>query len=66
MWLIIVFALIYFIYKYVYIPLLFWDKKNVPHESPIPIFGNVFGFVTGKESNIEINDRIYKMYPNDM
>nr|ATB55048.1 cytochrome P450 6CY19 [Aphis gossypii] len=42
-----------------------WQKANVPHIKPIPLFGNLAKTLLGLESLYEGFDRIYRQFPNE-
>ncbi|KAF5285375.1 hypothetical protein FQR65_LT13265 [Abscondita terminalis] len=43
----------------------YWKEKNVKHEKPIPIFGNILPIVLRRSSNTEEFSRIYKKFNNE-
>lgn len=43
----------------------YWKKRNVKHEEPIPLFGNMYRNVMGKQSIIQIATELYEKYPDE-
>lgn len=43
----------------------FWKLRNVPGPKPVPVFGNVFRLMFGKECSPEFQVRIRQKYPNE-
>lgn len=43
----------------------YWKKRNVKHEEPIPIFGNMYRNIMGKQSIIQMATELYEKYPDE-
>ncbi|KOB64846.1 Cytochrome P450 [Operophtera brumata] len=43
----------------------YWAKRNVKHNSPIPLFGNHFNNVFGLRSIVEVATELYNQYPEE-
>ncbi|GBP59927.1 Cytochrome P450 6B2 [Eumeta japonica] len=43
----------------------YWEKRGVPHEKPLPFFGNAFRVFTQKVSPSQGGVEIYRKYPNE-
>ncbi|PZC83862.1 hypothetical protein B5X24_HaOG200099 [Helicoverpa armigera] len=43
----------------------YWEKRNIKHEKPIPVFGTLYNNVFAKKSITEISVELYRQYPNE-
>ncbi|CAB3243714.1 unnamed protein product [Arctia plantaginis] len=43
----------------------YWARRNVKHDRPVPLFGNLFSNIIGKKSITEITKEMYNKYPNE-
>ncbi|KAF5288514.1 hypothetical protein FQA39_LY15382 [Lamprigera yunnana] len=43
----------------------YWKDKNVVHEKPVPIFGNILPVVLRKYTNSYLFENVYKKFPNE-
>lgn len=41
-----------------------WRRLNVPHEPPVPLFGNTYRMTMGLEHQLETFDRAYRLSPD--
>lgn len=41
-----------------------WRKLNVPYAQPVPLFGNIFRFISMLENQFETFDKIYQQFPD--
>ncbi|KAF5293746.1 hypothetical protein FQA39_LY03231 [Lamprigera yunnana] len=66
MWFLIYFAVLAaIIYFYIIKPMSYWKDKNVVHEKPVPIFGNLLPVVLRKYSNNDLFQSVYRKFPNE-
>ncbi|XP_025406226.1 probable cytochrome P450 6a13 [Sipha flava] len=42
-----------------------WRTANVPHDRPMPLFGNTFRMFTGLEYPVDFFDRVYKRFAGE-
>lgn len=63
MWTIVLLGVLAFItFRHFKKSLRYWEEKNVQHDRPLPIFGNVLPNLLGKISNTEILQQLYNKY----
>ncbi|KAF5285372.1 hypothetical protein FQR65_LT13262 [Abscondita terminalis] len=62
---IVVCVLIALIYNYVIKPMNYWKEKNVKHEKPVPLFGNMLPILRRQRSTTDDFALIYNKYKND-
>lgn len=43
----------------------YWAKRNIKHDTPIPIFGNYFDVLFGRQNPVVMAMDIYKRYPTE-
>ncbi|KAF5287157.1 hypothetical protein FQA39_LY16035 [Lamprigera yunnana] len=43
----------------------YWKDRNVIYEKPLPLFGNLWPVILGKQNNSDVIRNIYKKYPNE-
>lgn len=53
---------LWLVYKWLTKDLDYYEKLGVPHEKPVPLFGNMWQFFLKKESVIEIVSRNYEKF----
>nr|XP_021182033.2 cytochrome P450 6B6-like [Helicoverpa armigera]WRX06084.1 CYP6AN1 [Helicoverpa armigera] len=53
------------LYKYTTRNHDYWEKRNIKHEKPIPVFGTLYDNVFAKKSIIEVAADLYRQYPNE-
>ncbi|KAB0793924.1 hypothetical protein PPYR_13544 [Photinus pyralis] len=63
MWAIVLLGVLTFlIYRHFKKSLNYWEEKNVQHDRPLPIFGNMLPNLLGKISNAELIQQLYNKY----
>lgn len=43
----------------------YWKERNVKHDKPIPIFGNMYRNIMGKQSITQMATELYEKYPDE-
>jgi len=62
LWIFILIAALWLLYKWLTSDHDYFAKAGVPFEKPVPIFGNLYGCLTQKESMIDVAQRGYNKF----
>ncbi|XP_075970236.1 cytochrome P450 6B6-like [Anticarsia gemmatalis] len=65
MFLILLPLLLLLLYRYLTRNHDYWQKRNVKHEKPIPVFGSLYQNIMGKKSITEVATELYNKYPDE-
>ncbi|KAL4706402.1 hypothetical protein ACJJTC_004172 [Scirpophaga incertulas] len=65
MFLLLVTVLLSSLYIYYRSKFSYWSKRNIKHDTPIPLFGNHFRNSCSMISLTQLSSELYKKYPNE-